>query len=52
MIKKDQAFNQGYEKLVTKGYLQTLVHLDTSFLNLGRHLVYGDFCQCWVFDDS
>lgn len=31
MIKKDQAFNQGYEKLVTKGYLQTLVHLDTSF---------------------
>lgn len=32
MIKKDQAFNQGYEKLVTKGYLQTLVHLDTSFL--------------------
>lgn len=31
MIKNDQAFNQGYEKLVTKGYLQTLVHLDTSF---------------------
>lgn len=31
MIKKDQAFNHGYEKLVTKGYLQTLVHLDTSF---------------------
>ena len=31
MIKKDQAFNQGYEKLVAKGYLQTLVHLETSF---------------------
>ena len=34
MIKRDQAFNQGYEKLVAKGYLQALVHLDTSFLNL------------------
>ena len=48
MIKKDQAFNQGYEKLVTKGYLQTLVHLDTSFFeSRTTSSLWGLFVFSW-----